>query len=292
MSPLSVMREIHPSARVASTAKIGAYCVIGPHVTIGPGTVLNQRVIVSGHTTIGSGNVIGEGCILGADPQDLKYAGAPTLLVIGHRNRFGRCVTAHIGTETGGYLTRVGDDNKILDGTHIAHDCYVDDRTRLGRNVQLAGHIRVQSGAVLEDMTAVHHFVTIGRYARVTRCTPVRRDVPPFTRFECRGDDVTPAINGIHAEGLQAADLPPEDDRELRQALQDLFSEETALQTRIEHLVNLGVEGEVAELCEFCQMSLRGVYGRYRELFRGKVPPEAQQYLPVETLQALRRTMV
>ena len=289
MSSVAVLREVDHLARVAPTAEIGPYCVVGPHVTIGPHTVLERRVVVRGHTTIGSNNFIGEGCVLGADPQDLKYAGGTTLLIIGHRNRFGRRVTAHIGTETGGYLTHIGDDNTLRDGCHVAHDCYLDDHTTLGRNVLLAGHIRVQTGAVLGDMSALHHFVTIGRYARVGRYMPVRRDVPPYTRFEGRGNDVTPSVRGIHEEGLQAAGLSPDDQNELRRALRDLFGEETALQTRIEQLVNQGVEGEVAFLCEFCQQSLQGVYGRHREQYRGKVPPEAMQYLPVEIRQAIRR---
>lgn len=96
-------------------------------------------------------------------------------------------MTTHIGTEGGGYLTHIGDDNVLMDGCHVAHDCYVDDRVLLGRNVLLAGHIRVQTGAVIEDLSGLHHFVTVGRYARVGPHTPVRRDVPPFTDF--RGVD-------------------------------------------------------------------------------------------------------
>ena len=289
MSGVAVLREVDHLARVAPTAQIGPYCVVGPHVTIGPHTVLERRVVVRGHTTIGSNNFLAEGCVLGEAPQDLKYAGGTTLLTIGHRNRFGRRVTAHIGTETGGYLTRIGDDNTLRDGCHVAHDCYLDDHTTVGRNVLLAGHIRVQTGAVLDDMSALHHFVTIGRYARVGRYMPVRRDVPPYTRFEGLDGDVTPSVRGIHEEGLQAAGLSMDDESELRRALGELFSEETALQTRIEQLVNQGVEGEVAFLCEFCQQSLQGVYGRHREQYRGKVPPEAMQYLPVEIRQAIRR---
>ncbi len=281
MTQLSVIREIDPSARVAPTAVIGQFCVIGPNVTVGPGTVLQRRVTVSGYTTIGSGNIFGEGCVLGAEPQDLKYAGGRTLLVIGHRNRFERCVTAHIGTETGGYVTRIGDDNALMEGCHIAHDCFVDDRTRLGRGVQLAGHIRICSGAVLEDMSAVHHFVTIGRYARVGRSTPVRRDVPPYTYF-ASADGEAPAVRGLHEEGIRQAALPPPDEKELRDALQELFGDERALQTKIELLVNQGVEGEAAGLCEFCHLSLQGIYGRHRELFRGRIPPEALPYLPPE----------
>ncbi|MHC4982913.1 MAG: acyl-ACP--UDP-N-acetylglucosamine O-acyltransferase [Planctomycetota bacterium] len=282
MTELAVYREIDPSARVAPDAEIGPYCVVGPDVTIGPGSRLIRRVAVFGHTTIGSDNVFGEGCVLGAQPQDLKYAGGPTLLQVGHRNRFGRSVTAHIGTESGGYLTRIGDDNVFMDGSHVAHDCYVDDCVRLGRNVMLAGHIRVQTGAIVEDLCGVHHFVTIGRYSRVGPRTPVRRDVPPYTEFFSADWASPPAVRGIHEGGIRRAGLSAAEERELRRGLHELFDDEFALQTRIEQLFNLGVEGEVAELCRFCQLSLQGVYGRHREVFRGRIPPEARQYLPRE----------
>jgi UDP-N-acetylglucosamine acyltransferase len=291
MADVEVLREVAPSAQVAPGAKVGPYCVIGPNVTIGPDTVLTRRVSVGGHTTIGSGNVLGEGCVLGADPQDLKYQGGPTLLVIGHRNRFGVGVTAHIGTEFGGRLTRIGDDNVLLDGCHVAHDCYVDDRAHLGRGVLLAGHIRVETGAVIEDLAGAHHFTTLGRYCRVGPYTPVRRDVPPFTDFFCPHEDAAPAVGGIHEEGIRAARLAKTEEIELRRTLRELFEDESALQTKIETLLNMGVEGAAAALCEFCQRSLQGVFGRYRELFRGKTPPEAPRHLPPERRPEIRRPL-
>ncbi len=292
MTDVTVVREIDPAARVSPEARIGPYCVIGPNVTIGPGTVLLRRVSVTGRTTIGSENFFEEGCVLGARPQDLKYEGSTTLLHIGHRNRFARAVTAHIGTEPGGFLTRIGDANVILDGTHIAHDCYLDNDVHLGRNVLLAGHIRIHDGAVIEDHAGLHHFVTVGTHARVGPRTPVRRDVPPYTNFFSEDDrSAPPAVSGIHEAGIAAANLAPDEEKELRRALQELFDDEAALQTKIEQLVNMGVEGEVAELCQFIQRSLQGIYGRHRELYRGKAPPEAEAYLPPELKAAVRREL-
>lgn len=286
---LEVTREVDPAARVSPEARVGEFCVIGPDATVGPHTVLTRRVTVLGHTVIGSHNTFAEGCVLGAAPQDLKYAGGPTMLMIGHRNRFEREVTAHIGTEVGGFLTRIGDDNVLLEGCHVAHDCYVDDRTTLGRRVLLAGHIHVQSGAVIDDLAGAHHFTTVGRYARVGRRTPVRRDVPPYTFFACdEGTGSPPAVRGMYEEGIAAAGLGGMEQRELRHALRELFEDEAALQTKIEQLVNMGVEGEVASLCEFIQRSLRGVYGRHRELYRGRIPPESKRYLPPERLAMIR----
>jgi UDP-N-acetylglucosamine acyltransferase len=224
-------------------------------------------------------------------PQDLKYRGGVTALVIGHRNRFGRKVTAHVGTEAGGSLTYVGNDNVLMDGCHIAHDCYVDHKTVLGAGVLLAGHVRVHTGATIEYQVGCHHFTTVGWYARVGPRTPVRRDVPPFTDFY--GEDqvgIPPAVRGVHQAGIAAAGLPPDEELELRRAMKELFDDEAALQTKIEQLVSMGVEGAALALCEFCQRSLQGVYGRYRELHRGQVPPEAQRYMPPSDQAGIRRS--
>lgn len=292
MTEVQTIREIHSSARIAPDARVGAYSVIGPDVIIGPGTLLGRSVTVMGNTTIGSGNIIGDGCVLGCTPQDMKYRGASTVLVIGHNNRIGPLVTMHIGTEMGGYVTRIGDDNVLMGGCHIAHDCFLDNHTHLGRCVQLAGHILVQDGAVLEDMSGAHHFVTIGRYARIGPRTPVRRDVPPFTNFFSEDYGWTPpSVRGIHEAGIKAANMTREEQAELRRALSELFEDETALQTKIETLENMGVEGEARALCEFCQLSLQGRFGRHRESYRGEVPPEAAEILPPEKLAEIQRSM-
>ncbi|MCY2928998.1 MAG: hypothetical protein NTV86_05790 [Planctomycetota bacterium] len=290
MPELMVLREIAPSATIVPGARIGPFCTIGPHVTIGAGTLCHRRVCIAGHTTIGADNDIAEGCVLGALPQDLKYHGEASLLLVGDRNRLGRNVTIHVGTEAGGWLTRVGNDNVLNDEAHVAHDCYVDDHTFLGRGVLLAGHVRVNVrigpfctigphvtiGAVMEDQSAAHHFTTIGRYARVRARTPVRRDVPPYTDFYSDNSATSaPGVRGIHKDGILRARLPKDEEVELRFALRELFADETALQTKIEQLRNLGVEGEAAALCTFCQRSLQGPYGRHREVFRGQTPPEA-----------------
>jgi UDP-N-acetylglucosamine acyltransferase len=290
---MQVLREIDPTARVSPEAKVGSYCVVGPNVTIGPGTVLRRRVTVTGNTSIGSHNVFEDGCVLGAVPQDLKYKGSQTMLLIGHRNRLGRGVTAHVGTESGGYLTRIGDDNTIGDGVHVAHDCYIDNRTWLKAYVLLAGHIHVQDGAVIDQLVGVQHFVTVGRYSGCGQRTPIRRDVPPYAWFASEDFDWQgpPAVRGIHEQGLAAAKLTTEERKELRRALHELFDDESALQTKIEQLVNMGVEGEVAELCQFVQRSLQGVFGRHRELYRGQAPPEAETYLTPELRAQIARKL-
>lgn len=283
---VKVTREIAETAKVSQKARIGAFSVIGPHVVIGPGTVIGRGSTVVGHTTIGRDNVFGDGCVLGALPQDLKYAGEETYLLIGDRNRIEAKVTAHVGTGSGGFLTRIGSDNHLGAFTHIAHDCFVDDRTRLGHGVLLAGHVRVEDGAVVEDFTGAHHFTTIGRYSRVGGGTPVRRDVPPFTQYWAVGHyEVRGMIRGAHEAGLAAAGLGADEQALLREAIRFLFEDENALAVKAQRLMDGGgLTPSVQVLCEFCQASLSGKFGRCRELFRGKLPLESRAYLPPAAL--------
>ncbi len=279
-SHLTVIREIADGAEIAPDVRIGPCCVIGPDVVIGSETELGCRVTVTGRTRIGGDNLIQDGCVLGAVPQDLKYQGRPTYLVIGDRNRLGPKVTAHVGTEAGGSLTRIGNDNVLDVGAHVAHDCYVDDQTYIGPAVLLAGHIRVQTGAVLDEMVGVHHFTTIGRFSRVGPRTPVVRDVPPFTFFSSAGYYTSPSsIRGVHEQGLSTAGIPPTQVDALRRAVGYLFEHEDALAVKVARMLEkTDLPEAVRILCEFCLQSLAGRFGRHREAFRGKVPPEAQEF--------------
>lgn len=289
-SQVIVTREIADGARVSPEARLGAFCVIGPEVVIGAGTVLGRRVCVAGRTSIGSDNAIADGCVIGAAPQDLKYRGQPTYLIIGDRNRLGPDVTAHVGTEDGGFLTRIGNDNVLGVGVHVAHDCFVDDRARLGALVTLGGHIRVETGAVIEEMTGVAHFTTIGHFSRVASRTPVSRDVPPFTVFSSLGYySAPPAVRGVHEEGLAAAALSQADRAAVRQAVRHLFEDKLALAVKAENCLRQpALSPPVRALCEFCRRALTGRSGRHRETLRGQMPPEAQAHLPPAALAQIQ----
>ena len=283
---LTVTREIAPEAKVSPDARIGPFCVIGPEVAIGAGTVLDHRVTVMGRTRIGRDNHIATGCVLGAAPQDLKFLGRTTWLIIGDRNRLRSNVTAHVGTEEGGYLSRIGDDNVLETGAHVAHDCYVDDRTHLGVCVMLAGHVRVETGAVVGDYTGAHHFTTIGAYARVDPRTPVRRDVPPFTVFSSQGYYNAPAtVCTVNEQGLAAADISDSDREGVRDAVRRLFEDEAAMAVAVAALADKpDLPAPVEQLLGFCQRVQEGRFGRCREAFRGRIPPETLQHLPPEAL--------
>jgi UDP-N-acetylglucosamine acyltransferase len=290
MADVRVLSDIAPEATIHPDAEVGQWCVIGPNVTIGPHTRLLSHVTVLGHTTIGADNLIESGSVIGGEPQDKKYGGGPTRLVIGDRNRIGRNVTVNIGTELGGWVTYVGNDNILGDSCHVAHDCFVTDNVHLHCKVLLAGHIVIHPGAVVESMTGVQHFVRLGRYSRVGMRTPVRRDVPPYVHYyslDYYWDP--PQIRGIHEDGIEAAALSATEAAQLRSALAELFDDPAALASKLDAVEATHRSEEVSALCRFCRESLEGTYGRYRERFRNTAPPEIEQYLPQAILDSLKK---
>jgi len=290
MADVRVLSEIASEAAIHPDARIGRWCVIGPEASIGPRTRLLSHVTVLGHTTIGADNVIEPGSVIGGEPQDKKYSGGPTRLIIGERNRIGRNVTVNLGTELGGWVTYIGNDNVLGDCSHVAHDCFVTDKVHLECKVLLAGHIVIHPGALVESMTGVHHYVRVGRYSRVGTRTPVRRDVPPYVRYyslDYYWDP--PQVRGIHDEGIEAAGLTATEAALLRSALEELFGDPAALGPKLDTVSAAYPSEEVAALCRFCRESLDGTYGRYREQFRNSVPPEVEQYLPPDVLESIRK---
>src|SRR5437763_14408033 len=167
------MPQIHPTAIVAPGATlaedvaIGPYCVIGEEVVLGAGVKLRAHIVVDGRTTIGEGTRIFPFASIGLEPQDLKYRGEPSTLVVGRNNTIREHVTMNPGTEGGGMVTRVGDHGLFMVGVHIAHDCQIGDNVVMANNATLAGHVVVGDNAVIGGLSAVHQFVRIGRYAMI-----------------------------------------------------------------------------------------------------------------------------
>ncbi|QOL13668.1 acyl-ACP--UDP-N-acetylglucosamine O-acyltransferase [Dickeya dianthicola] len=196
---------IHPSSIVEDGAVIGAgvhigpFCHIGAQVEIGAGTVLKSHVVVNGITKIGRDNEIYQFVTIGEVNQDLKYAGEPTRVEVGDRNRIRESVTIHRGTAQGGGLTKVGNDNLLMINTHIAHDCTIGNHCILANNATLGGHVSIDDFAIIGGMTAVHQFCVIGAHVMVGGCSGVAQDVPPY--LIAQGNHATPF--GINIEGLK-----------------------------------------------------------------------------------------
>lgn len=171
---------VDPKARIAPDAEVGPYCVIGPDVSIGAGTVVMNHATVIGRTTMGRRNTVHPYAVIGGKPQDLKYRGEDTEVVIGDGNEFREYVTVNIGTAGGGGVTRVGNNGLYMAGCHVAHDCDLGDHVVIANNVLLAGHVKIEDYVGMSAYVGLHHFVTVGRCAFVGGFSRISVDVPPF----------------------------------------------------------------------------------------------------------------
>jgi UDP-N-acetylglucosamine acyltransferase len=179
--PIHSTAIVHPTARIAATADIGPYCIIGEEVEIGAGTRLMANVYAEGPTWIGEENIFYPYTTVGVASQDLKYKGERAETRIGARNRIREFVTIHRGTEGGGLVTRLGDDNLLMAYVHVAHDVHVGNNTVLANGVTLGGHVMVGDWAVIGAFTGVHQFCRIGRHAFIGGYSVVTQDVLPYS---------------------------------------------------------------------------------------------------------------
>lgn len=208
------MTKIHPTAVVDARAEIppdveiGAHCVISGPARLGAGCVLHPHVTIMGGTVVGERNSFYPGSVIGAPPQDLKYDGEDTHLVIGDGNQFREHVTIHPGTAQGAGATIIGSNNLFMVGSHVAHDCKIGDGVVLSNHVLLAGHIRVGDGAIFNGASACHHFTTVGRLAYVGGLTRITQDVHPFSIVEGHPARIRAANTvGMRRAGIAEADI-------------------------------------------------------------------------------------
>jgi len=197
MATIAPTATIHPKAEVADHVEIGPGCYVGPDVKIGPDCRLVANVTVLGNTTIGRGNTFYPSCVIGAAPQDLKYEGSNTRLLIGRDNVFREGVTAHTGTELGGGVTEIGNQNQFQVGSHLAHDVKVGDHCILSNQVQIAGHVHIEDHVTISGLVGVQQFVTLGRFCFITGAARCTADTPPYVIFGHDG-----IIQGINVKGL------------------------------------------------------------------------------------------
>jgi UDP-N-acetylglucosamine acyltransferase len=217
--PVHSSAVISPKSDVAKSAEIGPFCVIGDEVVIGEGTKLLAHVYVEGPTVIGADNVFQPYSTIGVSPQDLKYHGERAETRIGDRNLIREFVTIHRGTESGGALTSIGDDNLLQAYAHVAHDCRVGSHTILAHGATLGGHVEVEDYAVVGAQSGVHQFCRIGAHAIVGGCTKIVQDVPPFMI----ADGHPASLRGLNLVGLQRRGFTPEAIRALKTTYKALF---------------------------------------------------------------------
>ncbi len=246
---------IDPSARLAADVSIGPYSIIGPDVEIGPRTRIGPHVVIKGPTTIGADNSFFQFCSIGEDPQDLKYHGEASRLIIGNGNRFREFCTVHRGTESDRAETIIGDDNLVMAYVHIAHDCVIGDHVIFSNGASLAGHVRVEDHAVLSGFTLVHQFSRIGAHAFTGMGSWVNRDVPPYV---IAAGTYARAI-GINKEGLKRRGFSSEVISALNQSFRLLImgaDRQAGMQAALELA---GDYPEVRHFLDFIDNSERGI---------------------------------
>ncbi len=184
MSGIHPTAIIDPKAELASDVTIGPYAVVGPQVRLGSGVELRPHALVMGHTEIGPETVIYSFASVGEIPQDQKYRGESTRLVIGARNTIREHATIHPGTEVAGGLTTIGDDNLIMIGVHVAHDCHIGSHVIMTNETLLAGHVRVEDHAYLAARCAILQFLRVGESAMLSAMSGLVQDAAPFLKLQ------------------------------------------------------------------------------------------------------------
>jgi UDP-N-acetylglucosamine acyltransferase len=253
---------IHPTAIVAPEAQIGrgttigAYSIVGPHVVIGEGNKIGPHVVIEGYTTIGSENTIFQFASVGSAPQDLKYRGEASTLVVGDKNIIREYVTLQPGTAGGEMMTVIGNQNLFMVSSHVAHDCRVGDRNVFANSVAVAGHVEIGNGVILGGLCGIHQFVKIGDLSMLAGGSMINRDVPPY----CMVQGNRAYLVGLNLVGLERNGLSNAEVRDLKLIYQRLFKENGVLRDKLVELENEYTHFKFAsKLFEFIRASQRGV---------------------------------
>jgi UDP-N-acetylglucosamine acyltransferase len=260
------MAQIHPTAIVDPQAQlhesvtVGAFTTIGPNVRIGEGTTVGSHCTIEGHTTIGANNRIYQFASLGADPQDKKYKGEPTQLVIGDGNTIREFTTFNTGTVQDKGITQVGNGNWIMAYVHVAHDCIIGDDNVIANGVQFAGHVLVGNHTLIGGMSGVHQFVRIGDFAMCGFQTRLSQDLPPFVMAAGNPAEA----QNVHQEGPRRRGFSPERLSVLKQMYKLLYRKGLTLEAARQEIAALKgqtpeAEGEIDLMLGFLQDAQRGI---------------------------------
>jgi UDP-N-acetylglucosamine acyltransferase len=247
---------VSPQAQLAADVAVGAYSIIGPDVTIGPGTVIGPHVVINGPTTIGANNRVYQFASIGDAPQDKKYKGEPTKLVIGDRNVFRESCTVNRGTTHDKGVTTIGNDNLFMAYSHVAHDCVLGSNLVFANGATLGGHVEIADWVIIGGLGAVHQFCKVGAHAFIAGGAIVTRDVPTYVM--AAGNPAGP--HSVNAEGLKRRGFTPQQVRNVRHAFRVLYRSDLLLADAVARLKELGkTQPEVAALVDFISRSERSL---------------------------------
>ncbi len=254
------MHNIHPSsiieegAEIGKNVTIGPFCYITKQVKIGDGTTIASHVLIEGDTKIGENNRIFAHSAIGSIPQDLKYHGEDVKLIIGDRNIIREFAQISPGTEGGGAVTRIGDDNLLMGYVHIGHDIQIGNHCILANTVILAGHVELGNHVVVGGLSAVHQFVKMGDYAMLAGASALAQDIPPF----CMAEGNRATLRGLNLTGLRRS-IDRDEINTLKSAYRDLFEKGQPLQESAERLNRENNSIYVTQLSDFIKNSKRGI---------------------------------
>lgn len=256
------MTRIHETARVDrraeidSDVEIGPYSLVGKHVRIGKGCRVKSHVVIEGRTTLGEGNVLFQFATVGSVPQDLKYKGEPSELVIGNHNTVREFVSLNPGTAGGGMVTRVGNGNLLMMHCHIAHDCILGSHNIIANGATLGGHVVIEDYVIVGGLVGIHQFTKIGSGAILGAGSMVSKDVPPY----CNATGDRARLHGLNLEGLKRRGFGPEKIEALKKAYRIMFRSKLKTRAAIVKIrQELSGYAEAQQLVTFIENSQRGI---------------------------------
>jgi len=247
---------VDPKAELADDVEVGAFTIVDGKVRIDAGTKIGPHAVITGRTTIGKNNHIFQFTSIGEQPQDKKYAGEDTELIIGDNNTIRELCTFSRGSMQGGGVTRIGSNNWIMACVHIAHDCILGDNIIMANNASLAGHVTVGSNAILSGYTLIHQFCSVGEYSFTSFASYVNQSIPPYVTVA--GEKARP--KGINAEGLKRHGFTSEQINQVRRAYKTLYRESLPLEEATAKLIAMAAESpEIQPLVDFLKQAERGI---------------------------------
>lgn len=256
MAKIHATALVDPCADLDSDVEVGPYSVIGPKVKIGRGTQVKSHVVIDGNTILGEGKTIFQFATVGSVPQDLKYRGEDSQLIIGNRNTIREFSSLNPGTQGGGMVTRVGDQNLLMMYCHIAHDCVLGNHNIIANGATLGGHVMIEDYVIVGGLVGIHQFVKVGTGAILGAGSMVSKDIPPY----CNATGDRAELRGLNMEGLKRRGLGKAQMEALKKAYRIIF--QSGLRTK-EALARVKREvpasAEVEHLARFIENSQRGI---------------------------------
>jgi len=243
---------ISDKAKIHSSVNIGPYCVIGDNVEIDEGCTLHSQVAISGNTKIGKNNVFYPFSSIGSSPQDLKFKGEESFLVIGNNNTFRENVTVNPGTEGGGLYTIIKDNCLFMVGAHIAHDCMIGSNIILANNATLAGHVEIDNNTIIGGNSAIHQFVKIGKNAMVGGMSGLEKNLVPYGLYI----GIRSKMKGLNIIGLKRKGLDNKKIKMLNEFIEKVFNKNDSVENNLNKINNevKSIE-EVKEIIDFIEKS-------------------------------------